>query len=85
MHPTNERAPLATRAAARRAPLAEDLRARLEALTAKHSPEALAALVGVSGPTMRRALKGGRCTFLVARALRELVDTTPTEAPQRAA
>lgn len=72
------------RVAPRRAPLAADLRARLEALTAKHSPEALAAVVGVSGPTVRRALKGGVCTPLVARALAELVATTP-EAPQRAA
>jgi hypothetical protein len=38
-------------------------------------PEALAAAVGVSGPTVRRALKGGVCTPLVARALAELVAT----------
>jgi hypothetical protein len=69
----------------RRGPLAEELLAKLRALTAKHSPEALAAVVGVSGPTVRRALKGGVCTPLVARALAELVATTPTEAPQRAA
>jgi hypothetical protein len=73
------------RPAPRRGPLAEELLAKLRALTAKHSPEALAAVVGVSGPTVRRALKGGVCTPLVARALAELVDATPTEAPQRAA
>lgn len=57
---------------------------RGEQLTPAMVREGLAAVVGVSGPTVRRALKGGVCTPLVARALAELVATTP-EAPQRAA